>query len=40
MVLDGGGALVSVVADTAQVEQALALMEQHTTEHLAVLAGV
>jgi hypothetical protein len=39
MVLDGGGALVSVVADEAQVEQALALMEQHTTENLAVLAG-
>jgi hypothetical protein len=39
LVLDGGGALVSVTADEAQVEQALALMEQHMTEHLAVLAG-
>jgi hypothetical protein len=39
MVLDGGGALVSVVADEAQVEQALALMEQYATEDLAVLAG-
>ena len=39
MVLDGGGALVSVVADEAQVEQALALMEPYATEDLAVLAG-
>jgi hypothetical protein len=39
MVLDGGGALVSVVADKSQVEQALALMERYTTEDLAVLAG-
>jgi hypothetical protein len=39
MVLDGGGALVSVMADTSQVEQALALMERYTTEDLAVLAG-
>jgi hypothetical protein len=39
MVLDGGGALVSVMADKSQVEQALALMERYTTEALAVLAG-
>jgi hypothetical protein len=39
MVLDGGGALVSVMADKSQVEQALALMERYTTEDLAVLAG-
>jgi hypothetical protein len=39
MVLDGGGALVSVVADEAQMAQALALMERYTTEDLAVLAG-
>jgi hypothetical protein len=39
MVLDGGGALVSVMADTSQVAQALALMERYTTEDLAVLAG-
>jgi hypothetical protein len=39
VVLDGGGALVSVVADEAQVEQALALMEQYATEDLTVLAG-
>jgi hypothetical protein len=39
MVLDGGGALVSVMADKSQVAQALALMERYTTEDLAVLAG-
>jgi hypothetical protein len=39
MVLDGGGALVSAMADKSQVEQALALMERYTTEDLAVLAG-
>jgi hypothetical protein len=39
MVLDGGGALVSVVADEAQVAQALALMEPYATEDLTVLAG-
>jgi hypothetical protein len=39
IVLDGGGALVSVMADKSQVEQALALMERYTTEDLAVLAG-
>jgi hypothetical protein len=39
MVLDGGGALVSVMADKPQVAQALALMERYTTEDLAVLAG-
>jgi hypothetical protein len=39
MGLDGGGALVSVMADKSQVEQALALMERYTTEDLAVLAG-
>jgi hypothetical protein len=36
MVLDDGRALVSVVADEAQVEQAFALMERYTTEDLAV----
>jgi hypothetical protein len=39
MVLDGGGALVSAMADKSQVEQALALMERYTIEDLAVLAG-
>jgi hypothetical protein len=39
MVLDGGGALVSVEADEAQMAQAWALMERYTTEALAVLAG-
>jgi hypothetical protein len=39
MVLDGGGALVSAMADKSPVEQALALMERYTTEDLAVLAG-
>lgn len=39
MVLDGGGALVSVMADKSQVEQALALMERYTTEDVAGLAG-
>jgi hypothetical protein len=39
MVLDGGGALVSVMADRSQVAQALALMARYTTEDLAVLAG-
>jgi hypothetical protein len=39
LVLDGGGALVSVMADKSQVAQALALMERYTTEDLAVLAG-
>jgi hypothetical protein len=39
IVLDGGGALVSVMPDKSQVEQALALMERYTTEDLAVLAG-
>ena len=39
MGLDGGGALVSVMADTSPVAQALALMERYTTEDLAVLAG-
>jgi hypothetical protein len=39
MVLNGGGALVSVMADKSQVAQALALMERDTTEDLAVLAG-
>jgi hypothetical protein len=39
MVLDGGGALVSVMADKSQVAQALALMERYTTEDLAGLAG-
>jgi hypothetical protein len=32
MVLDGGGALVSVVAAEDQVDQALALIERYTTE--------
>jgi hypothetical protein len=36
MVLDGGGALVSVAAADQQVDQALALMERYTTEDLAV----
>jgi hypothetical protein len=38
MVLDGGGALVSVAAADQQVDQALALMERYTTEDLAVQA--
>jgi len=38
MVLDGGGALVSVAAADQQVDQALALMERYTTEDLAVPA--
>ena len=33
MVLDGGGALVSVVAAEHQVDQALALMGQYTTDY-------
>lgn len=32
MVLDGGGALVSVVTDEARMAQALALMERYTPE--------
>jgi hypothetical protein len=32
MVLDGGGALVSVAAADDQVDQALALMERYTSE--------
>jgi hypothetical protein len=32
IVLNGGGALVSVVADEAQMAQALALMERYMTE--------
>ena len=38
MVLDGGGALVSVVAAEDQVDQALALMERYTTEDFEVQA--
>jgi len=39
MVLDSGGALVSVAAADHQVDQVLALMGRSTTEDLAVLAG-
>jgi hypothetical protein len=38
MVLDGGGALVSVAAADDQVDQALALMERYTTEDFEVQA--
>jgi hypothetical protein len=38
MVLDGGGALVSVAAADDQVDQALALMERSTTEDFEVQA--
>jgi hypothetical protein len=40
MVLDGGGALVSVVAADDQVDQALALMERYTTEDFEVQAAL
>jgi hypothetical protein len=39
MVLDGGGALVSVAAAESQVDQVLDLMGRYTTEELAVQAG-
>jgi hypothetical protein len=39
MVLDGGGALVSVAAADDQVDQVLALMGRSTTEDLAAPAG-
>jgi hypothetical protein len=39
MVLDGGGALVSVVAADHQVYQALALMERYTNKDLTVRAA-
>jgi hypothetical protein len=39
MVLDGGGALVSVVAADDQVDQVVALMERYTTEELAAQVG-
>jgi hypothetical protein len=38
MVLDGGGALVSVAAADDQVDQALALMERYTSEDFEVQA--
>jgi hypothetical protein len=38
MVLDGGGALVSVAAADHQVDQALALMERYTTQDFEVQA--
>jgi len=40
MVLDGGGALVSVAAADDQVNQALALMERYTTEDFEVQAAL
>jgi hypothetical protein len=40
MVLDGGGALVSVAAADDQVDQALALMERYTTEDFEVQAAL
>jgi hypothetical protein len=39
MLLDGGGALVSVAAAEHRVEQAVELMERSTTEDLAAQAG-
>jgi hypothetical protein len=39
MVLDGGGALVSVAAADYQVDQVLELMGQYTTEDLTAQAG-
>lgn len=39
MVLDGGGALVSVAADEHQVDQVLELMGRYTTEDFAAQAG-
>ena len=39
MVLDGGGALVSVAAAEHQVDQVLELMGRYTTEDLAAQAG-
>jgi hypothetical protein len=39
MVLDGGGALVSVASAESQVDQVLALMGRSTTEDLAAQAG-
>ena len=39
MVLDGGGALVSVAAADHQVDQVLELMGRYTTEDLAAQAG-
>ena len=39
MILDSGGALVSVTAAKHQVEQAVELMERYTTEDLAAQAG-
>jgi len=39
MVLDGGGALVSVAAAESQVDQVLELMGRYTTEDLAAQAG-
>jgi hypothetical protein len=40
MVLDGGGALVSVAAADDQVDQALALMERYTTDDFEVQAAL
>jgi hypothetical protein len=39
MVLDGGGALVSVAAAESQVDQVLELMGRYTTEDFAAQAG-
>ena len=39
MVLDGGGALVSVAAAEHQVDQVLALMERYTAEEFATQAS-
>jgi hypothetical protein len=39
MVLDGGGALVSVTAAEPQVDQVLELMERYTAEEFAVQAS-
>jgi hypothetical protein len=39
MVIDGGGALVSVTAAEHQVEHAVELMERYTTEDLEAPAG-
>jgi hypothetical protein len=39
MILDGGGALVSITAAEHQVEQAVELMERSMTEDLAAPAG-
>jgi hypothetical protein len=39
MVLDGGGALVSVVVAEHQVDQVVELMGRYTTEGLAAQAG-